>query len=180
MKVGRPLSDPLGDQGLKVDDSRRVVTLSHNSGVGDKPPSIVIGPLDRATPEASDALLKTLEDLQEAPIRICLWANDLAGVAPTIRSRTFARWCPPTQSYADPLSYLEEDAASLAKAIEDNNYAAIISIVVAAKNPAHLAEALCAPLAQSDNPTVWLKLRPVLDGKGGNLALLDALLPEVL
>jgi hypothetical protein len=168
----------LGDLGLKVDDSRKVVLLSHNSGVGDKPPSIVLGPLDRATPEASDALLKTLEDLQEAPLRICLWADHLVGVSPTIRSRTNQKWCPPTSRYIDPLSHLEEDAAQLSAAVEGGDLCTIIRIVREAKNPAHLAEALCAPLALSGNTEAWLPLRRVLDGKGGMLALLDAILPE--
>ena len=76
-KVGRRVSNPVGDKGLKVADSRKIVEISGSSGVGDKPPSVVVGPLDKATPEASDALLKTLEDLGSGPLRIILWANHL-------------------------------------------------------------------------------------------------------
>jgi hypothetical protein len=75
---------------------------------------------------------------------------------------------------------LEEDAQILSGALSSGDYSTIIRIVREAKNPSHLAEALCAPLALRGDAEVWKSLRPILDGKGGMLALLDALLPEEL
>ena len=178
----RPVEDPLGDRGLKVDDSRHLVALAQHPGVGDKPPSIVVGPLDRATPEAADALLKTLEDLQDTPLRICLWAEDLSGVIPTIRSRTFQKWCP-AQGQENP-HYLAEEAEGAVRAIGEGNVSGLIRIFKEVEDRSELAQALCEPLAQAmkDNPQTYLKawaaIRPLLGTKGDLAPILGALLPE--
>jgi hypothetical protein len=78
---------------------------------------MVIGPVDGATPEASDALLKTLEDLVEGSVLICLWADCIGGVAPTIRSRTAHVWCPPDATWVDPVLPFVEDGRILVSAI---------------------------------------------------------------
>jgi len=179
------VSDPIGDSGLKVDDSRLIVQLSNDSGVGDRPPSVVIGPLDSATPEAADALLKTLEDLTEGPLKIVLWADDLLRVIPTIRSRTWAKWCPPVTGGFDPLSYLETPAEALCQAILSRDSSRILGALEEIdKGWPELLQALCAPLAKAleegDYETtleVWPRLRPLLDGKGSVLVAADALLP---
>jgi hypothetical protein len=181
-EVGRPLREPLGDKGLKVADSREVVDLATLSGVGDKPPSLVLGPLDAATPEAADALLKTLEDLTEAPLRIVLWADHLSGVIPTIRSRTRAIWCPEGPTYLSPLAYLREDAEGLCEAILASDSVKILGILEGiGKDWPELLQALCLPLAEHlENPIAietWLSIRRVLDGRGTVLTAADALLP---
>lgn len=183
-EVGHPLSDPVGDSGLKVDDSRTIVRLAGQPGVGDKPPSLVVGPLDMATPEASDALLKTLEDLTEAPLRIILWADYLSGVIPTIRSRTRAVWCPPGPTYLAPTAYMNDLAATLCEAILAGDEAKILErLGDAEKDWPDLLLALCEPLCgHLDNPKVietWVRVRSILDGKGSPLVAANALLPEV-
>ena len=186
-EIGRVLSDPIGDKGLKVADSRRIVELSTQSGVGDRAPSIVVGPLDRATPEAADALLKTLEDLSEAPLRLVLWADDLSEVAPTIRSRTHQVWCPPGPTYLDPLYVYDDQAKELCQAVLAEDPVKILGVLEdVGKDWPDLLRALCVPLSQEVTGdqheaalNAWLKMKPSLDGKGGLLAAADALLPEM-
>lgn len=177
-EIGRPVSDPVGDKGLKVDDSRQIVLLSQSSGVGDKPPSIVVGPLDAATPEAADALLKTLEDLAEGPLRIVLWADYLKGVIGTIRSRTLTKWCPPSKTYLDPLDWIQPSADELCKAVIVGDEVKVLEILSEPDNQKYFAELLEAfsrslsKEVQKGNLKVlkiWSELRGFLDGKGSYL-----------
>lgn len=185
---GRLVSEPVGDKGLKVEDSRRVVEISLNPGVGDKPPYVVIGPLDAATPEASDALLKTLEEVMNTPLRIVLWADYLGEVIPTIRSRTHAIWCPPGRTWLDPLSWKEDSAKTLLKAWLAKDWVRVIGILQEeAKDWQDLIRALSnllPPLMAGENGDrvmgLWESLRGTLDGKGSYLVAVDALLPQDL
>lgn len=183
-EVGHPLSDPVGDAGLKVEDARMIIALAMQSGVGDKPPSLVVGPLDQATPEAADALLKTLEDLTEAPLRIILWADFLSGVIPTIQSRTRAVWCPPGPTYLSPLAHLGEKAEALCGAVLEGDQVKILErLAEADKEWVDLLQALCIPLSEHlEDPKAieaWVQIRKVLDGRGSPLTAADALLAEV-
>ena len=187
LSEGRLVSEPVGDKGLKVDDSRRVVEISMNPGVGDKPPYVVIGPLDAATPEAADALLKTLEEVENTPLRIVLWADYLGEVIPTIRSRTHQIWCPPGRTWLDPLAWKEESAKSLLKAWGAQDWIRVLGILTEeSKEWPELLRALCTLLPGSltggdgDQKILilWASLREVLDGKGSYLLALDALLPQ--
>ena len=126
-QLGRLVSEPIGDDGLKVADSRLIVTLSEDAGVGDKLPVVIVGPLDRATPEAGDALLKTLEDLTDAPLQIVLWADYLGGVIGTIRSRSLDRWCPPDERWVSP--FVDQYAEALFSAWEKQDTAACLSVL---------------------------------------------------
>ncbi len=182
------ISEPVGDKGLKVEDSRRVVEISMNPGVGDKPPYVVIGPLDAATPEASDALLKTLEEVQNTPLRIVLWADYLGEVIPTIRSRTHAVWCPPGKTWLDPLSWKEDAAKDLLKAWLARDWPRVMGILHEnSKDWQDLVRATCnlLPLylhGKDEDKIIhlWGSLRETLDGKGSYLVALDALLPSDL
>jgi hypothetical protein len=190
--IGRPLSDPIGDAGLRVEDSRTIVLLSNQSGVGDRAPSLVVGPLDGATPEAADALLKTLEDGSSGPLRLVLWADYLGGVRSTIRSRTHSVWCPvraEDRSWIDPLHYLEEDAQKLLGHFLKEDWGRVIPAVLAAgKDWAPLLEALCAKfpevLERGEARECallldrWPRIRRALDGRGGPTLAVDALLPR--
>lgn len=187
---GRLVSDPVGDKGLKVEDSRRVVEISLNPGVGDKPPYVVIGPLDAATPEASDALLKTLEEVQNTPLRIVLWADYLGEVSPTIKSRTHQIWCPPGKTWLDPLSWKEESAQKLLKAWVAEDWARVLGILSEeAKEWPELVRALSNLLpnaltgGEEENTKIlslWASLREAQDGKGSFLIAVDAILPQDL
>ena len=162
----RPVSEPMGDGGLKVDDSRLLVEIASVAPVGDKKGTLVLGPLDRATPEAADALLKTLEDLAEGPVRLVPWAWDLAGVLPTIRSRTLHQWCPGP----DPLSYLKGAAEGLAKAVTEKRLPAVAEALSEINDGERedLLVAVQGPLLAmgSEGIDVWVRLRPLISGRG--------------
>ena len=162
----RPVSEPMGDGGLKVDDSRTLVEVASVAPVGDKKGTLVLGPLDRATPEAADALLKTLEDLAEGPVRLIPWAWDLAGVLPTIRSRTLHQWCPGP----DPLLYLKGAAEGLIKAVTEKRLPAVVEALSEINDGERedLLVAVQGPLLAmgSDGLDVWVRLRPLISGRG--------------
>lgn len=86
-------SPPLGEFGLSVDEARKVVELANTPSIGDSIGSVIVGPLDLASPSASDILLKTLEGLRDDQVQPLLWAKDLESVRPTIRSRCVEVWC---------------------------------------------------------------------------------------
>lgn len=67
---------------LRVDTARELCTQAQFGGSGEW----VLGPLDDATRDALDALLKLLEEHGPAK-KWTLWANDLGLVPKTIRSR---------------------------------------------------------------------------------------------
>lgn len=181
--VGRLILDPLGDQGLKVVHSREVVELASSSGVGDRPPAVVLGPLDRATPSAADALLKTLEDLATAPLQIILWADFLGGVIPTIRSRSLSRWCAPAPTWESP--YMDEDARKLWSSYRQRDLSGCLETLrKRQKDWVDLLQGVCevaatdAPLGK-ETVQLWGDVRPLLDGKGSYLTAVSALMRGV-
>jgi len=95
------LADPVGDEGLKIDDARSIVEMSGHVSVGDRVNTLVVGPLDRARQAATDALLKTIEEFDPDVFRPVLWAQDVGDVSPTIQSRCRAVWCPGDEEYAE-------------------------------------------------------------------------------
>ena len=179
---GRLMADPIGDDGLKVDDSREIVRLAGNAGVGDKPPVLVVGPLDRATPEAGDALLKTLEDLADGPVRIILWADFYGGVIGTIRSRTLERWCPPDARWVSP--FMDDAARALYAAWSKKDAPGCLDIIYNSQRdwPA-LLQGFCEVIAEEhpdlgspETVAVWELVRPLRDGRGSHLCAASALL----
>jgi hypothetical protein len=87
---------PFGASGeaLKKDDARELVALLTQTPVGSRAWAVAVGPLDEISPAVADVLLKTLEDFNPAGIRPFLWAWDLGGVIPTIRSRCLQEFVP--------------------------------------------------------------------------------------
>jgi len=73
--------------GLRKDDIRELVGVLNSRPLGVGPHTVVVGPLDELRPEVSDVLLKTLEEPPDHGVEPYLWAWDLGGVAPTVRSR---------------------------------------------------------------------------------------------
>lgn len=184
-RLGRPISDPIGDEGLSVEDSREIVLHALNSGVGDRAPSLVIGPLDKVkSSAASDALLKTIEEVSTKPLRLVLWADELGGVSQTIRSRCAEVWCPAGARWRDPLEYKRDAARALREAILTQDPVRILAFLEEEKDWPELAQALTKELANSvcDHPLavahVWAELREILGGQGGVLVLADAIVPR--
>lgn len=94
LPVGGFVSPPIGEEGLKVDDAREAVQILSATSVGDQKGAVLIGPLDSATAQSCDALLKTLEEYREGSILPILWAWDVAEVPLTVRSRCILKWSP--------------------------------------------------------------------------------------
>ena len=129
-RIGRLLCDPIGDGGLKTDDAREAVSIVSGGVFGDAEPTMVIGPLCTATPEAADALLKTLEDLS-GYVTLCLWADCIGEVVPTIRSRTKAVWCPAKNTTIDPVKPFEAEGKRAVEFILSGNVGGALQIVEA-------------------------------------------------
>ncbi|MDB4278203.1 hypothetical protein N9917_01235 [Deltaproteobacteria bacterium] len=124
--IGRLLADPFGSEGLKVADARAMTTLMSAPPVGSQIGVLVAGPMDKATPEAQDALLKHLEEFDADTIQPVLWASDVGAVFPTIRSRCLMEWCPHgAQAEMELLS----DATSLVRAAMEKDYATTIFFI---------------------------------------------------
>ncbi len=190
-ELGSPVdSSPMGQDGLKVEDSRSIVELALEGTVGDLPPSLGVGPIDEATVEASDALLKTLEDtVGISPLRIILWANSLGGVRDTIISRCNSVWCPSELGSgsghvsSDPASVqslydfiLKDKQADAIKVIRDSdeNWVDLI------RGVAELASSGIADqeLSTTERDLVirlWRRSREILDGRGSQLVAIGYL-----
>jgi hypothetical protein len=124
--VGRPVAAPFGECGLKIDEARSVINLMRNAPIGDVPGSVLIGPLDIAAQNATDVLLKCIEEFDPEIVRPVLWAKDLGAVSSTIKSRCLHRWCPDVPADEDRESLIRiafdlvdaSTAGDLAKVIE--------------------------------------------------------------
>jgi hypothetical protein len=92
--MGRLLAPPFGREGLKVAEAREVVAWMSSPPVGSTTGVLVLGPMDLATPEAQDCLLKSLEEVDSRILQPILWAWDSGAVVPTILSRCLTEWCP--------------------------------------------------------------------------------------
>jgi len=106
-KEGRRIGGPFGEEGLKIEEARTIIRLLDNLPPGRKKCTFVIGPMNRATPAASDVLLKSLEE-PPGKVEMVLWAEDLSSVLPTITSRCWAQWC-----YGEEVCEMEEEARLL-------------------------------------------------------------------
>jgi hypothetical protein len=185
-----PIS-PMGQEGLKVDDSRVIIDLAFEGHIGDNPPTLVVGPVDDATVEASDALLKTLEDtVGISPLRIILWANSLGGVRETVTSRCNCVWCPGEYGSnssgfvsSDPKSVqslyefiLKDKQAEAIKVIRNSeeNWVDLIRVVAD-----HISSGISLEeLSSTELPHAlrfWRRSREILDGKGSHIVAIGYL-----
>ena len=79
---------------MKKEGARELVELLSSLPVGSGTRSVVVGPMDELAPATSDVLLKTIEEFDPRGVRPFLWAWDLGGVSPTIRSRCLTLFAP--------------------------------------------------------------------------------------
>ena len=150
---------------LKKGEARELVELLSTPTVGDKPFSVVVGPVDEVSLATGDVLLKTVEEPFVHGPRLYLWARDLGEVLPTIRSRCLLRFAPG----ADPRLDLYMDRASkVVSAYIQSNWTALIEEFREAKGETDLlVEAVVAVLAsrleeaqmQDDLLDLWSGLR---------------------
>jgi hypothetical protein len=109
--VHNPISD------LKVDGVRKLIEL-FTQVYPHRNPCLVAGPLDEADPRALDILLKRVEEPTPNSPTLILWANDLGGVPPTIRSR-----CGEKFHYAPVMRHnLYEEAKALFDGLRADNH----------------------------------------------------------
>lgn len=96
---GRGATDPdlfvlEGERSLGIDRVRELILWARYAPVRGEVRVALLGPAERLTPEAANALLKLLE---EAPayLAVLLHAEAPDRVLPTVRSRCALRWAPP-------------------------------------------------------------------------------------
>lgn len=92
-----------GEEGLKVEEAREVVSLIQSPPfVGSGLAVVVVGPMDQSRDRSSDVLLKSIEEFDHKIVQPLLWAYDLGEVRPTVRSRSLAVWCPSDDFFPEP------------------------------------------------------------------------------
>ena len=177
---GDPL-EPVGREGLKVQDSRDLVQIALEGVIGDRPPSVVVGPMDEASPAAADALLKTLEEVSGVrSLCIVLWCRGLHSVIPTIISRCNTVWSPGQHTVDDAEESLHVDALGFLELYaEGKNAEAIGLLLTHSKVWSRFLDILVGVMAQeisnlSADPTdeakekalkvlsLWERARPLL------------------
>jgi len=181
-EVGRLLAPPFGEEGLKVAVAREIEEMLSVAPLGDAVGTIVIGPFDKtASVEASDALLKTLEDFDSRYTLPILWAHDAGSVSRTIRSRCLEVWCPAPEGFAPETPYMGE-ARSLCKAALQRRQAAVIECLAENKgDEVMLLRASCAVLVVEEKwpldvrLRLWDSIREVLRESRGNPSPLGTL-----
>jgi hypothetical protein len=108
---------------LRKGDARELIELLSTPTVGDRPLSVVIGPLDTVSPATGDVLLKTVEEPFVHGPRLYLWARDLGEVIPTIRSRCLLRFAPGE----DPrLDFYRDRASKIVSLYVQSNWSALV------------------------------------------------------
>jgi len=178
---GRLLAPPFGDDRLKKDTAREIIEMLSAVPVGDKVGTIVIGPFDMATPEASDGLLKLLEEFNGRFVRPILWAKDVGGVAPTIRSRCMEEWCPGDTDASPEAPYLVA-AKALCESALRRRLAAVVEHLNENKGlEIEMVRAATEVLATEDGwplharLLLWEQIRATLREHRGNLSPTAAL-----
>jgi hypothetical protein len=156
---GKLVCDPIDTNNLKMDQSREIAELMRQHPVGDQPGVIVLGPLDLAPPRSTDVLLKSLEDYDPRSVRPVVWAHDLDGVRPTVRSRCLHQWCPGPEAAVDPEALTA--ASNLLHAAQEKDWGTVVRLV-RTNTVEDLSQALPQTLLSQRHLSQWASLREVL------------------
>ena len=130
--------------------------------------------------KASDGLLKIIEEHPDV-VQPILWAFDIGGVSPTVRSRCLPRWCPKVEGMED--EELEGDGRALVRAALEGNLWQIPGLVKAHdKKLTDLlgvaAEAIAADWT-AEGLALWNRLRKVSMHQNPTvIEVVSAFLPE--
>lgn len=155
-------------EGLNVAVVREASEIMGSPSMGDGNTSVVLGPVDVLTSSGiTDVLLKTLEEVDERCPRVFLWARDLGGVRPTIKSRCLLSWSPGIEMESPDLRRSCDDilAAYSSKSTSGVLYAARAIREAWASDAEAVLRALAASVARlplESRVTAWAALRPVL------------------
>ena len=160
--TGRMMAPPFGDDGLKVEAAREVVTHLMSTPVGTDLGVVVVGPMDQAGEKASDVLLKVVEEFDAKYVQPFLWAIDVGGVSPTIRSRCLERWAPSLVEEEDEV--LMAAAWDVIDAVAQNDSGRMVTAVRPHLKRGHellqaLAEGLCTDLGDPTKRALWMRVR---------------------
>ena len=163
--MGELVAPPFGDEGLKVKEAREAISALLQGSISFLVQVVVIGPVDEATPQASDVLLKNIEEFREGIVQPILWAHDVGGVKATIRSRSLEYWAPKKEADADDEAMLGA-AWEIVNLVKTREVGPIPELVKPfSKELPGLLCALSLVLAQDMedivNQKLWEALRPV-------------------
>jgi hypothetical protein len=180
---GRLLHAPFGDDGLKVDDAREMVSLLQSAPLGIDLGVVIAGPMDMTKGlKSADALLKSIEQPNKY-VQAILWATDIGGVKGTIRSRCLPVWCPATGD--EPVDdELEGTARELLNAALNDQGFMVPGLVkkMKGKLPELLGEVADAMTVLLDNPKVfplWERVRAVARWRNPTqMEVISAFLPR--
>lgn len=154
-QFGRILAVLGTEKGVRKDDSREMLRIHNMPPASDGLGAVVLGPMDRATLEAADALLKVVEE-PSAYTMPFLWALDIGEVPATIRSR-----CLPVWSFGSWSSDCEIDNALLDQAVEGDGIA--VSELLTKHSPKEVLDAVVARLAvKGIPPNMWAVYKATL------------------
>lgn len=160
--VGTLLEDPIGDAGLKVAEARDLSFKLLGSPTCEGLGVFVIGPMDRATERAANALLKNIEEPSPFIVPI-LWTEDLAFVKDTVRSRCVERWAGQGPEELD--EELETRGREIVESALASRYWQVALLVPSfSGNEEALIRVLVEGLLESNNLKalkLWERLRPV-------------------
>lgn len=155
-QYGRVLAVLGGDKGLRKDDSREMLRFHNMPPASDAFGSVVLGPMDLATFEAADALLKIIEE-PSAYTRPFLWAFDLGEVPKTIRSR-----CQPIWSSGPASTSSEEINSELIESALAGDGIAIGELLVK-HDPKTVLDAALKQLSKREGePRTWAHMKNAL------------------
>jgi hypothetical protein len=179
-KLGK-ISKTITEDKFLIEHSRDLVSSLGFPPLGSSRSVIVAGYLDRATTQASDVLLKTLEDHDKNCFDIILYSSGLGGVSPTIKSRCHLKWC---YKEEEPDWTLLSPVTSLLTAYENRNLYSITNIVYKNKKQIPiLIETLIWIISHEPNNArlyLWESLREILMHSSPPtwLELLSAMMPR--
>ena len=163
-EVGSLAAPPFGDNGLKVDEARAAVRTLLEGSISFELRVIIAGPMDEATPEASDVLLKRIEEFEEDIVQPILWAHDLGDVTATIRSRCLDFWSPREGPEVDNDAVLGAAWELVNAAREGDCFSLPAKVKSLSKELPELlaavAEVLAQDLEDEVNRRLWERLRP--------------------
>lgn len=107
-----------GDNPIGVTEARKLSSLSeivHPGGLR----TVVMGPMDMATQQACDSILKVVEESSGVTINVNLWSFDIDDTPDTIKSRCFHEWCPGDETVDELVS---EEVSMIIGSILDGGF----------------------------------------------------------
>jgi len=156
---------------LKKEGAREFVEMMSYLPVGSGRRSVLLGPLDEITPVVGDVLLKTLEEFNPNGLRPFLWAWDLGGVIPTIRSRCLDVYAPGVDDRLEAFKtegenllkfFLIRDWASLVESWKEGDRGQEVLLLGATVQA--LSERLRSPDVDPRLWALWDRLREIRTG----------------